>query len=128
MIIGGVIAVGVVLFALLLVHQLLDNDKHFIFQLLLLTFVMIGALLVLPKMVIDDYTICDTVVNQSVVTGNTTAYSYMLECNPHPSSTDVTFYKISTTMFWLFIGYLVVFLAFWSFYRLKDSVSGGKLG
>lgn len=126
--IGALIGVGIVCFLLLMLHQILDTEKHFIFQLLIIVFVMTGALLVVPKMIIDDYTVCENVINTTDTVGATVTYTYMLECNPHPSGIDVTFYKISTTFFYLFIGYIVVFLAFWSFFRLRDSVSGGKSG
>lgn len=126
--IGALIGVGIVLLVMVALHNLLDTDKHFIFQLLLIVFVMTTSLLVVPKMVIDDYTICENLVANSTTVGATTSYEYALECSPHPSSTDITFYKLSTTVFYLFIGYLIVFLAIWSFFKLRDSVSGGKRG
>lgn len=126
MILAGVVAIIGVLVILLLLHNLLDTKKHMIFQLLILVFVMTGALLILPKAVIDAQTICEPVVNISVVTGATTTNTYSTYCYARPETTGQTFYNISTTMFYLFIGYFIVFLAFWSFMKLRDSVSGRK--
>ena len=126
--IAGVIAVGLVLIIMLFIHQLLDSEKHMIFQLLLIVFVMVGALLVLPKMVIDETSVCDLVINQTESVGAFITYTYRTECFTNDTTTGSMFYKITSTMFWLFIAYLTVFLTLWSVFKLRDSISGGKRG
>lgn len=124
--IGAVVAVGVVLALMLALIKILDTEKHFVLQLLLIMFVMVGSFLVLPKMVIDDYSVCDVVVSNSTVVANTTAYEYERYCYQRPEGTSATFYNVSTTMFYLFIGYFFVYLAVWAFFKLRDSVGGRK--
>lgn len=124
--IAGVIATAAVLALMLLLHKILDTDKHFIFQLLILVFFMVGSLLILPKMVIDSYAVCEPVVANTTVAGNLTTYEYARYCFERPEGTGVTFYNLATTMFYLFIGYFVVYLGFWAMLKLRDSVKGGK--
>lgn len=126
MMLAGVVAIIGVLIVLLLLHNILDTKKHMIFQLLILVFIMTGALLILPKAVIDSQTVCEPVIDQIEVIGVFSYYNYTDFCYSRPETTGQTFYNITTTMFYLFIGYFIVFLAFWSFMKLSDSVKGRK--
>jgi len=88
------------------------GNKHFLFQILILVF-MLACLLLIAKVTLDDSDFCDwNVANTTEVTNqttNTTTISYINEyqCSTNTNNTSLTFYKAMT--------YFIIIVSFYVF-------------
>lgn len=129
MITTTIIAIAIILFLLLLLHQLLDSNKHLILQLLMFVFILPVALILVPKAAIDSQTVCEPVIDFTNTVGGFHYYNYTTYCYDRPETTAQTLFTVSNVMFYLVVGYLIVYLAFWGLKKLIDSTKtkgGGR--
>jgi hypothetical protein len=112
--------VGVVALLLYLMNSL-DDDKHLILKLILL-FASMSFLLLIPKAGIDSQEECYPVISSEDTVGAITSYNYTTYCTTTNSSTGLSFLENTQRLYWIFIGYAVVFLAVWAMIKLYDSV------
>ena len=103
-----VVGIGIVSFLLLTLLSYLD-DRHEVLKYLIVMSVL-AMMLIMPKVFGESMKTCDTVVSNSTVTGNTTAYSYTSYCTAQDSSTTSTFMSIVYWTYYLIIGYLLMWI------------------
>lgn len=116
-----VVGVGVLCIILLYMMNSLDSEKHQILKMLVLLFI-ISIMMYIPKGIIDAQTVCETVVNTSTdLDATTTQYNYTSYCYARPETTGIGFLGTTQRLYWLLIGYTIVFVAMWSLLRLMDS-------
>lgn len=106
------ITIGIFVFALLIIAFKLE-DKHTVFKFFSLFFAIIG-LVIVAKAGIDSKNVCSIEINNSVVSGNTTSYTYSNYC-----FTDTTYQKTSQIFYGFtlaYIGLLFLYLLVFLFY------------
>lgn len=97
------------------------NNKHFLFQVLILVFILVSLLLI-AKVTLDDTDFCDWNVANTTettnVTTNTTLITYINEyqCSDNANNTSLTFYKAMTYFIIIVSGYVLVYV----FIEAKD--------
>lgn len=116
MLLSVLAAMGVVM-ALILYFAFKLDEEHFILRLFLIvmTFILLvnfGATTLEAP--------CEFVINETVVTGNTTAYTYMEECSVIQSNGANRFYLWTLFVFGLFMAYLIFFLGYQSLRYLSE--------
>lgn len=120
-----VAGLGVVCFLAMYLMTVLDEEKHLILRLLLLFFV-VSMMLLIPKATIDGATQCDVVINSTTTTGATTDYTYTSYCYNRLENTSLSFLKNTQRLYYIIIGYSIVYLAVWAMMKLRDSINRGK--
>jgi len=88
-----------------------DGNNHFLLQLLLLFFIIIGVLL-MGKAVDDSGTVCEVVINESIVNVNTTSYTYMNQCYESTNNTPTIFYKLTLWFVRLTSAYIFLYFVY----------------
>lgn len=123
--IGGIVGVC---FLMLYLMNSLGDEKHFILKLVLLFWV-VAVVLLIPKVALDANTICETVVaNSTDVSASVTSYEYESFCYDRAEGTAGSFYKQTTVLYYLILGYAIVYIAIWAMKWLMDSVKKRRGG
>lgn len=120
--VATVLGVGIGAIILLMIAWQLDK-RQFILKILTIFF-SIFLIIILAKATLDVNDYCETVINETTVTGNVTSYTYMEECRDRASNinTQNTFYNLSLWFFRVTLLYAFIY-GFWLagqyFKRLK---------
>ena len=112
------IGLTMLLFFLLLV---VFQEKNFLLKYLFIMGIFFAGYMI-PTVVMDVRTTCETVINTSTVTGNTTSFSYMQQCFTTTTKTADTFFIVYSWIFFAMIGYFIVKV----FYDLYQYYFKGK--
>lgn len=121
-----VVGVASVCFLMMWFMQQLPEEKHFLFKLLLIFFIM-ACMMLIPKTLIDNKTVCETIVaNSTQLSANAVQYNYDRFCFERDENTAESFYRTTTWLYRLFIGYTIVFLFVWALMKLGDSAGKGR--
>lgn len=116
--VGGLAAVGLLLLLLFFKLSDGDNKKHFILQLIFLSFIMFVIVLI-GKTSIDYKDDCSWLVANSTTNGSLSSYEYEYTCNPSSNTTSTTFYQITVWLMRITFVYLFLFMAVWIFEYFK---------
>lgn len=116
--IAGLSAVGILLLLLFFKLSDGDNKKHFILQLVFLSFIMFVIVLI-GKTSIDYQDNCSWLVTNSTTVGSLSSYNYAYTCNPTSNNTQSTFYQLTLWLMRITFVYLFLFMAVWIFDYFK---------
>jgi len=114
-----IIGLGLASFMLFFFSSQLE-EKHGLLKLLSLFFVL-ALVILIPKTLIDNQTICSAEVNTTTVVGNTTTYTYTDYCVTDANATDTTFYTAVLWFYRLFMAYVFIYLGWESLQALMNS-------
>jgi len=105
--------VGVALILLALYYSLRDSsgDSHYALKVILLGF-LLGIILLIGKVAIDNNTNCSWLVNNSTTVGSTSSYNYVYTCEANDSTVANTLYNMSLWVMRLVSAYLILVFAF----------------
>lgn len=125
---GIVTIIGLVgfIFILLYLFKILKQDKDYdvavdIFRLILL-FVALGSLILIPKISLDNQTVCETVVaNSTYVNSTFTDYDYNHYCYNRSDATPNTFFKSVSFSWYIIMIFVIGFLAWRALIFLFES-------
>ena len=104
-----IIGVAVTCFILWLVGTNLKDDEHGILKFFIILTIF-AILLLMPKILLDAQTVCESVVANSTVSGLTTSYEYTSFCFKQETSTTGTFMRIILWTYYVIIGYVMLYL------------------
>lgn len=120
-----VLGIGLVCAVLLALIYKLDDEKHLILQLIFIFFIF-ATLLLIPKAALDENTVCEVVTANETLVGNVTSYQHTTYCYEKNDSTNSSFLTVTQRLYYLVIGYTIVYLAIAAFIYLYNSVKGGR--
>ena len=116
--IAGLVGVGLLLLLLFFKLSDGDNKKHFILQLIFLSFIMFVIVLI-GKTSIDYKDNCEWLVDNTTTVGNFTSYNHSYTCNTNSTTTSSTFYQLTLWLMRITFVYLFLFMAIWIFEYFK---------
>lgn len=122
--VASMIGVSFILIALFYVLGQ-DEETHYALKVILLAFIL-GIIVLLGKVSIDEQNYCDLVVSNSTVSGNTTSYSYDRVCEVNANSTASAFYNITLWVMRLVTLYLIISFSFQIFNYFNWKKKGGE--
>lgn len=111
-------------FSLIYFSASLEKD-HFALRLLMIFFFLYLFTLI-PKAALDNETTCAMMVNQTVVSGNMTNYTYSPQCVTVNSSAAETFFRLAQWLLRIVSIYLFGYLIYEILRRL-DYIPRGKV-
>lgn len=110
-------SIGVVLFVLVVIFNRLGNNEegssHYLLQLLVLGFIL-GCLLLVGKVVVDNPDNCSWNQANATITGNVTTYGYSYDCFDDGKTTGDVFFK---SIVW-FVKIISIYLVLYFVYEL----------
>lgn len=105
-----ILAISSFLFLLLLFALKLDEETHYIFRYILITFFVV-SLPLLPKAILDTDDSCSYIIRSTTLSGNTTTYTHDYQCTPSAHNTPSTMLKVITWFqytFWLYVFLYII--------------------
>jgi hypothetical protein len=101
-----------------------EYDKHFLLRLLLLG-CLFGIFVLLGKVGLDSQNTCDLVMNETLVDGNLSTYSYEAVCyDVTQYNTGLTFYKLTLWIVRLLSAYILIYFFYELFMWLSKVIRG----
>lgn len=120
------LVVGVLGLSFLLLYFMnsLDSEKPMMWVLkLIILFFVASMVLLVPKAVSDGVNVCETVVsNSTVLSASVTSYEYAAFCYDRPEGTTVSFLKTTQLLYYLLLGFTIVYVGIWGVLSLYDAV------
>ncbi|MBA7492222.1 hypothetical protein ES702_02771 [subsurface metagenome] len=113
----SLLAIGLSICLIMFFGDLWKEKKHGYLKFGVSAFVII-LLVLLAKVPLDFDDHCDFVVNQSVVSGSSTTYTYNYECGTKSETTNLRFYQAMLWFQRLVITYAALF-ALINFFQIK---------
>lgn len=123
-------AMGIVAFLLLLLFFKLGQDekKHYLFQILILSFVFV-IIVLLGKTGLDYKDNCSWLVTNSTVSGSITSYQYGYQCSTNTSNSANIFYEVTVwimrvTGIYMFLYFLYEILIYFGVFKSNEKQEG----
>lgn len=122
-----ILGLGIVAFLLIYFAFQWNTEEHFIFQ-LMTSFFVLSIILLIPTIALQEKDTCSIEVLNQTVTGNITVFNYDNVCITNSHTTFLTFYKIITWFYRLFIAYIFVYFnwALWFKKRIFMNSTKGR--
>ena len=122
------IGIGLVMFGLIYMFFKLgdkadENNNHFPLQLIML-FLILSSFTLIGKVALDDKDYCSWNVVNSTISGATTSYDYDYMCETNTNTTADIFYNVSTWIFRIVAGYVVIYIMYYVLKWLRSMVKG----
>lgn len=121
--------VAAIVFACILVYMFFklkesDNDGEgdvgsAVIRLLIIS-LLVGSILVIGKVALDDYNNCAWLVSNSTVSGSVTSYGYDYTCSVNSNNTAQIFYQV---LLW-FARFIGIYLFFYIVIAAYKAISG----
>jgi len=109
---GVAVVTGLLLYMFFKLSQNKDEEgrgNHFLLQILILVFALVG-MLIIAKAGLDDKDFCSWNVVNSTTTLTYSEYGYEYQCEENPNKTSLTFYKAMTYFIIIVAAYLFVYV------------------
>jgi Na+/melibiose symporter-like transporter len=116
-----ILAAGIISFLLMYFAKAIEKEEgHFLLRYLAYSLAIVLFILI-AKGAIDAKNVCEPVINQTELVGNTTSYTYGTYCYNKTSSTSASLlYKIANWVFILYLAYVMLFLIYWLFMKVQS--------
>lgn len=88
-----------------------DRNPHVLLQILLLGFIL-ATFVLIGKASLDGSDNCAWLVNQSIVSGNSSTYTYDYQCENDTKTTSKTFYRLTVWIMYLVGIYVFCYLIY----------------
>lgn len=121
---GVILGVGIIAAVFLFIAFKLD-EEHGILRFAFIMFSM-GLLFLIPASVIHNENVCEVVLNDTEIVGNSTYYDYTTYCYEE-NGTGSSFVKAVKYPYWLFIAYLIVYLFYRAATALGHASKNGRM-
>lgn len=122
-----VVGAGIVSFLMLYFGFNLEGEKHYLLRLITVFFAL-GLLLVIPSLLVESTSnVCDSVVHNSTLVGDTITYEYTSYCYEVTLGSPSTFLKATLWFYRVFILYIILYLGYNALLSMKSNYNGGKL-
>ena len=114
----ALIGIGITSFLLLYFSFSLDKKEHWLLQ-LLVSFFVLGLLVIAGKVALDDKDTCDIVKLNQTVVDNTTTYNYGEFCVENTHNSTLHYYKTIVWFFRCYVGYILMYFLYRVWIRKK---------